>query len=357
MKQNLAFLKKSCYDVNWLQEWVDLQEIQPQTGDLGSESGDSSTKQARKRRLPCKDDELLECPFEGCEKTYLSKTSLRLHIRRQHKPDSAMKETSDPQVAEFGPILRGVKLERVFKKEDFVRLNYTKGGCQNEELNSTKKVKDASDEYKQESDASDLIQKLQDKQNFNRFHRNTIKKRKVSASKANFSSCCKSIEGTRPLTIISNDRSCTKTRGSVTASTNATALKQTVSQNTCYKEDSELNSVIGFDKSHFVASQNRLDKRFGDEELRLGAEPEDFCPDSQPSFLCGEGDFSFEAFHRYKNRSFSICDENVLGDADGIFGSSSRKGTDLVNEVDYKIPDVITDTEQKHSCCGRSYLF
>jgi hypothetical protein len=148
MKKNLVFLKKNCYDVNWLNEWVELQETQPEIEDSTSESGNKEGKQARKRRCPGKDDDLLTCPFEGCEKTYLSKTSLRLHIRRLHKPDSVLKENTDLEIPRFSPVLRGVKLERVFKKEDFEKLNYKKSACQNEEVNSTKKVHHASDENK-----------------------------------------------------------------------------------------------------------------------------------------------------------------------------------------------------------------
>jgi hypothetical protein len=65
-----------------------------------------------------------------------------------------MKDTENLAEPEFGPILRGVKLSRVFKAEHMGKLGYH-GRCQMDEVNSTKKVKDASDENKLESDTSD----------------------------------------------------------------------------------------------------------------------------------------------------------------------------------------------------------
>jgi hypothetical protein len=65
-----------------------------------------------------------------------------------------MKDTENLAEPEFGPILRGVKLSRVFKAEDMGKLGYH-GRCQMDEVDSTKKVKDASDENKLESDTSD----------------------------------------------------------------------------------------------------------------------------------------------------------------------------------------------------------
>lgn len=67
-----------------------------------------------------------------------------------------MKDTDNLPEPEFEPILRGVKLSRVFKSEQIGRLKYH-GGCQIDEVDSTKKVKDASDENKLESDASDNL--------------------------------------------------------------------------------------------------------------------------------------------------------------------------------------------------------
>ena len=341
MKKNLAFLKKNCYDVNWLDEWVGLQETEPEITDSISESENAKGKQARKRRCPGKDDDLLTCPFEGCEKTYLSKTSLRLHVRRLHKPDSVMKKDSDVEVPRFSPILRGVRLERVFKKEDFEKLNYRKAAYQDEEVHSTKKVQHVSDENKQESDASDLVQE----RNFKKFDN-----RKPSGTKPKFSACDRSIDGARPLTIISNDRSCTKTRISGTASTNATALKYTVSGNHYYKEDSETNSVIGFDKKHFLSGQQKSYGIIGDDDLRLDADPEEFGPDAMPNFLYGEGDFGYEAFHILRNRSFSITDEKCFGENHGIFGSLVRKDTELENEQDYRFPEPTNGPKTKISC-------
>jgi hypothetical protein len=65
-----------------------------------------------------------------------------------------MKDTENLPEPDFEPILRGVNLSRVFKPQQIGKLKYH-GGCQIDEVDSTKKVKDASDENKLESDASD----------------------------------------------------------------------------------------------------------------------------------------------------------------------------------------------------------
>jgi hypothetical protein len=85
-------------------------------------------------------------------------------------------------------------------------------------------------------------------QHFNKFARYG------SVSKPKFSSGAKSIDGASPFSMISNDRSCAKTRVSGTASTNATCPKKKAAQKLSYREDSEVNmSVMGFDKKHFVS--------------------------------------------------------------------------------------------------------
>jgi hypothetical protein len=157
IRQNLSLLKKNCFELNWFQEWVDLQDNIPESSECSSESGNNqgrSSKKNRTRRLQSQKDDLYKCPFQNCEKTYLSKTSLRLHIRRLHTRGSAMKDNENLQEPEFEPILRGVKLSRVFKSEHISKLK-CHGGFQIDEVDSTKKVKDASDENKLESDASD----------------------------------------------------------------------------------------------------------------------------------------------------------------------------------------------------------
>jgi hypothetical protein len=86
-------------------------------------------------------------------------------------------------------------------------------------------------------------------------------------SKPKFSSCGKSIDGARPFSMISNDRSCAKTRVSGTASTNATCPKKKAAQKLSYKEDSEANmSVMGFDRKHFVSGAcEKLQDKFSED--------------------------------------------------------------------------------------------
>jgi hypothetical protein len=66
--------------------------------------------------------------------------------------------------------------------------------------------------------------------------------------------------------MISNDRSCAKTRVSGTASTNATCPKKKAAQKLSYKEDSEANmSVMGFDGKHFVSGAcEKLHEKFSE---------------------------------------------------------------------------------------------
>jgi hypothetical protein len=85
-------------------------------------------------------------------------------------------------------------------------------------------------------------------QQFNKFVRYN------SVSKPKLVSCGKSIDGAIPFSMISNDRSCTKTRVSGTATTNATVSQKKNAQKLSYREDSEVNmSVMGFDRKHFVS--------------------------------------------------------------------------------------------------------
>jgi hypothetical protein len=69
-----------------------------------------------------------------------------------------------------------------------------------------------------------------------------------------------------------------------------------------------------------------------------------------PNFFCGEEDYTFENFNRYKNRSFSICDESIFGVAYGIFDGSLGKDTEILKEGHHELPKVLE--EKKQSRCG-----
>jgi hypothetical protein len=83
---------------------------------------------ARTRRVPSESEKIFECPFKDCEKAYISKTSLSLHVRRIHRQDQPLKDNSKSQVPELTiskKFKRGVNLNKVFKEKDLKRLNYT----------------------------------------------------------------------------------------------------------------------------------------------------------------------------------------------------------------------------------------
>jgi hypothetical protein len=70
-----------------------------------------------------------------------------------------------------------------------------------------------------------------------------------------------------------------------------------------------------------------------------------------PNFLlCEEEDRTFENFNRYKNRSFSICDESIFGVADGIFDGSLCKDTKMLKERHREVPEILE--KRKSSQCG-----
>jgi hypothetical protein len=70
-----------------------------------------------------------------------------------------------------------------------------------------------------------------------------------------------------------------------------------------------------------------------------------------PNFLlCGEEDNTFENFNRYKNRSFSICDESIFGVAYGIFDGSLGKDIEMLKQKHHELPKEVE--ERKPSLCG-----
>ena len=69
-----------------------------------------------------------------------------------------------------------------------------------------------------------------------------------------------------------------------------------------------------------------------------------------PNFLgCAEEDYASENFNRYKNRSFSICDESIFGGAEDIFGGCLEANADLLKDRHH-------ENERKQSRCGGYFL-
>jgi hypothetical protein len=79
---------------------------------------DENGLRKRVRRRP---EELLGeknhmCPYYGCEKTYTSKCSLYLHIKRNHGEEEEVKEGEVAPVRTNSKVKKGVNIYKVFKK-------------------------------------------------------------------------------------------------------------------------------------------------------------------------------------------------------------------------------------------------
>lgn len=82
-----------------------------------------SNSQSKKRRTISSVSKNFTCPFKGCDKQYLTSTSLKLHCKRVHCDDEPLKQDYSMK----SPIKkhkRGVDLTKVFKPEDLKRLQY-----------------------------------------------------------------------------------------------------------------------------------------------------------------------------------------------------------------------------------------
>jgi hypothetical protein len=85
-----------------------------------------------KRRLRRTPEELISeknhhCPYFSCDKTYTSKCSLYLHMKRHHTNYELVKEGSEVPDTLNPRVKKGVDLSKVFKKEK--ALDYSQVGC------------------------------------------------------------------------------------------------------------------------------------------------------------------------------------------------------------------------------------
>jgi len=74
-----------------------------------------------RRRIRRKPEELVGeknhvCPYSGCEKTYTSKCSLYLHIKRNHAEDEDVKDGETAPVRTNSKVKKGVNIYKVFKQ-------------------------------------------------------------------------------------------------------------------------------------------------------------------------------------------------------------------------------------------------
>merc|ERR1712151_453487 len=81
-------------------------------------------RRVRRRPDELKDEKTHTCPYLGCEKTYTSKCSLYLHIKRNHKENEALKEGEVAPVRINSKVKKGVDIYKVFKRAQAVKYEY-----------------------------------------------------------------------------------------------------------------------------------------------------------------------------------------------------------------------------------------
>jgi len=114
LNNNLKCLKEECTQKNWLES---MSQIVPEP--LQGQEDDSISKPSCFRRRRRSDEELKKdeiCPFVGCDKTYSSKSSLKLHMKRNHTDTDLIKEDYNKPFPVMNQFKKGVDLNRVFKK-------------------------------------------------------------------------------------------------------------------------------------------------------------------------------------------------------------------------------------------------
>jgi len=122
LNSNLESLKEKCAEKNLLESMsqsVNTTELQGcENNDPNNcENSDTLIKIRRKRRS---DEELNRdecCPFVGCDKVYSSKSSLKLHMKRNHTNLDLIKEDFDKPLPIISQFKKGVDINRVFKPE------------------------------------------------------------------------------------------------------------------------------------------------------------------------------------------------------------------------------------------------
>lgn len=125
IQDNLNLLKSHCLDLTMINDYI-KQYQDDKTSQIDTESKEMdvlSNAQSKKRRTVSTASKNFMCPFKGCDKQYLTSTSLKLHCKRVHCDDEPLKEDYSMK----SPIKkhkRGVDLTKVFKPEDLKRLQY-----------------------------------------------------------------------------------------------------------------------------------------------------------------------------------------------------------------------------------------
>jgi len=116
LNYNLECLKEECVEKNWLQSMSQIipEQSQGQEEDVKDKSS-VSYRRRRRSDEELKKDEI--CPFVGCDKTYSSKSSLKLHMKRNHTDSDIIKEDFNKPFPVMNQFKKGVDLNRVFKKE------------------------------------------------------------------------------------------------------------------------------------------------------------------------------------------------------------------------------------------------
>jgi hypothetical protein len=112
----LDSLKDVSLEINWLQDYIDLQDTKLEDTKTSVEFQLSNDR--RRRRAPTELARDHTCPFLNCSKIYASRNALKLHIKRNHNLEDSLKtnfvkaKECLPKISNFK---RGVNLKSVFK--------------------------------------------------------------------------------------------------------------------------------------------------------------------------------------------------------------------------------------------------
>jgi len=81
-------------------------------------------KRIRRRPDELKNEKTHLCPYLKCDKTYTSKCSLYLHIKRNHKDGEELKEGEVAPVRINSKVKKGVDIYKVFKPAQAIKYEY-----------------------------------------------------------------------------------------------------------------------------------------------------------------------------------------------------------------------------------------
>lgn len=114
--KNIDLLKRHCLDVNLLSD-----QYKNSTNDDIKSISDACTDFKRSKCSNTENGSFRpnKCPYHGCNKAYTASTSLKLHIKKNHKAGDRLKEDvcGNSNAGLLRAYKRGIDLEKVFKKD------------------------------------------------------------------------------------------------------------------------------------------------------------------------------------------------------------------------------------------------